>query len=163
MASNNTDWDYGESRNSNDVIIPAKLKVGTSHSVRPGSVVRWDAGYSGDEPIIVDGYGSSDSDAPCGVVVNGPRSDDGANTLITGGQYLTIMTRGITRIRMVTDGTNGAIALGGPGHVSGGKIANADATSGSKSFGISIGGALANGDTGLWFIDCWSQTGIPTA
>ena len=136
MASNNTDWKFGEIRGPDNV-----TQVVTAHAaVTAGTLVSLKAAVDNGVPTVEASTGVTQ---PYGVACYDAAAGD----------ELLILIRGITRIRntcaMADPTTFGAgIAL------KGGKIVVGSASQSSGHFGINIGGTLADGETGLFFVDC---------
>ena len=149
MASNNTDWAYGESRHpNNDLLIPAKVKAGET-GVKPGHLVKISAGWA-DDLLEVELLDSTDTSRPIGVVNATPVNGVNAK----GGDVIVLLVRGLTTIRNVCGAD---ISLGGIVAQKDGKTVIKGTSSAGPGFGRNIGGALtaSSDDTGLIYIDCW--------
>lgn len=153
MASNGTDWEYGESRSPSDMILPATIKSDATATFQTGDLVYPSSGIGGGKALVVKGTGTTSADKPCGIVHSVPHG----KTSAAKGDAITILVRGITRVRMVND-ANAIPLFGGVSHHDG-KLTPAQATAanGSEPFGINVGGALAaaGGDNGLIYVDCF--------
>ena len=150
MASNNTDWDFGETRYENDETTIAEVHDG--RTVTGGDIVR--LGETKDNDVFTiadDGFSGGAVNADIyGVVVNLPKKRNGNAGTAGGGSRVEILIRGITRIRNTPDA---AIAAGARVAHSGGRLKTAASSGTSKAFAVNIGGALASGDTGLFYVD----------
>ena len=148
MASNNTDYAYGEVRDTQGIAtLTVQIKDSTATTAAPikagDCVVISDASNGGS--LTVKKLAAANASNVMGVVM-GAKDEEFVNE-----EYVEILLRGITRIRQTA---SAAIALGAFAGIKDAKFLGGAQTNTGKAFAFNIGGVLADGDTGLWYIDC---------
>ena len=148
MASNNTDWEFGETRdNQRDWIVPAKVKDGTTATIQAGDPVHFEKGLTEGGTYVVSGFAATSDDDGWGVCTHTPVNGVAAKA----GDIISVLIRGITRVRFPAAG---AIPLGKLVHIHDREITAAGASGTStNAIGINVGGTLAATDTGLVYVN----------
>ena len=135
MTSNNTDWRFGE---TNGQYIEEQAQAETA--IRAGEAVKLDsAGGDGHLPNVVPATGNDN-------VYGFARFDADA------GKNVILLHVGYMRPRTVADAT-APPAFGQAVALKGGKLVAGGTAAASKPFAVNIGGTLANGDTGLLYVN----------
>lgn len=135
MTSNNTDWRFGE---TNGQYIEEQAQADAN--IKAGDPVKLDsAGGDGHLPNVIKATGN---DSVYGIARFD--ADSGKNVII--------LQRGYIRPNIVADATAPPL-FGNADALKGGKLVAGGTAAAGKPFGINIGGTLANGDTGLIYVD----------
>lgn len=148
MASNHTDWAFGEQRgNSRNYEV---YSMETTAAVMSGDSFTITGSRDDD---VFQGRKAAGNEHVVGIVAAG-----GKNGAYKANSMVPVITRGLTRPRTTASNT---IALLGAIALVGGKFVIESASGAGPAFAQNVGGALADGDTGLVYMNGFGGAAIP--